>query len=68
MPIDSSRSIAAGTPRPASACRKERALKDYSRDASAIVTDSNDQVSKPFFELLQSGKSTGNDLQGARVS
>ena len=43
--------------------RKERALKDYSRDASAIVTDSNDQVSKPFFELLQSGKSTGNDLQ-----
>lgn len=43
--------------------RKERALKDYSRDASAIIDDSNDQVSKPFFELLQSGKSTGNDLQ-----
>jgi hypothetical protein len=43
--------------------RQERALKDYSRDASAIVTDSNDQVSKPFFQLLSSGKSSGNDLQ-----
>ena len=43
--------------------RQERALKDYSRDASAIVVDSNDQVSKPFFELLQSGKTSGNDLQ-----
>ena len=43
--------------------RQERALKDYSRDASAIVTDSNDQVSKPFFELLESGKTSGNDLQ-----
>ncbi len=43
--------------------RKERALKDYSRDASAIITDSNDQVAKPFFDLLESGSSTGNDLQ-----
>ncbi len=43
--------------------RKERALKDYSRDASAIVVDSNDQVAKPFFDLLESGNATGNDLQ-----
>lgn len=43
--------------------RKERSLKDYSRDASAIVVDSNDQVTKPFFDLLESGKSSGNDLQ-----
>lgn len=43
--------------------RQERALKDYTRDAGAIVVDSNDQVSKPFFDLLSSGQSTGNDLQ-----
>jgi len=43
--------------------RQERALKDYTRDASAIVSDSNEQVSKPFFDLLQSGKTSGNDLQ-----
>jgi len=43
--------------------RSERALKDYTRDASAIVSDSNEQVSKPFFDLLGSGKTSGNDLQ-----
>ncbi len=43
--------------------RNERALKDYTRDASSIIADSNDQVAKPFFELLSSGQATGNDLQ-----
>jgi hypothetical protein len=43
--------------------RKERALKDYVRDASSIIEDSNSQVTKPFFELLSSGDASGRDLQ-----
>ncbi|CAB4914303.1 unannotated protein [freshwater metagenome] len=43
--------------------RTERAMKDYARDAGAIITDSNDQVTKPFFDLLSSGATSGNDLQ-----
>jgi hypothetical protein len=43
--------------------RKERALKDYVRDASSIIEDSNSQVTKPFFELLAGGNASGRDLQ-----
>ena len=42
--------------------RKERKLKDYNRDVTAVISDSNDQVSKPFFDLLENdGKAA--DLQ-----
>jgi hypothetical protein len=43
--------------------RKDRALKDYVRDASSIIEDSNSQVTKPFFELLSGGNASGRDLQ-----
>ncbi len=34
---------------------KKNALRDYNRDVAAIVQDSDEQVSRPFFELLTSG-------------
>jgi hypothetical protein len=47
--------------------RAEGALKDYNRNASAIINNSDSQVAKPFFELLETGGGTdaagGNDLQ-----
>ena len=43
--------------------RKERALKDYNRNAAAIISDSDQQVMKPFFELLGGGTAAGKDLQ-----
>jgi hypothetical protein len=42
--------------------RKERALKDYNRDVTAVITDSDEQVSKPFFELLASPNKQAGDL------
>lgn len=41
---------------------KDRALKDYNRDVTAIATSSNDQVARPFFELLEGG-GEANELQ-----
>ena len=43
--------------------RKERALKDYNRNVAAIISDSDNQVAKPFFELLGGGNASGKDLQ-----
>lgn len=44
--------------------RKERALKDYNRNVTAVIADSNDQVSKPFFDLLQgTGTNASGNLQ-----
>lgn len=43
--------------------RKERALKDYNRDVTAVVTDSDEQVSQPFFQLLGSGNRQAGDLE-----
>jgi len=44
--------------------RTENALKDYNRNVSAIITDSNDQVSKRLFDLLAAGQTTqALDLQ-----
>lgn len=42
--------------------RNDRKLKDYNRDVTAIAGDSDSQVSKPFFQLLTSGSSGGQDL------
>ena len=38
--------------------RAQNALKDYNRNAGAIVTDSNDQVSKRLFDLLGGAQTT----------
>jgi hypothetical protein len=44
--------------------RTTNSLKDYNRNAGAIVTDSQDQVSKRLFELLAGGQGTNlTDLQ-----
>jgi hypothetical protein len=42
--------------------RKERALKDYNRDVTAVITDSDEQVSTPFFQLLGRGGRDAGDL------
>jgi hypothetical protein len=43
--------------------RQQRALKDYNRDVTAVITDSDEQVSQPFFALLSGGNKQANDLQ-----
>jgi hypothetical protein len=43
--------------------RHESALKNYNRDVAAVVTGSDEQVSRPFFELLTGGAEQPNDLQ-----
>ena len=43
----------------------ESALKDYNRNAGAIIADSDNQVAAPFFKLLSGGAGAGatSDLQ-----
>jgi hypothetical protein len=44
--------------------RQENALKDYNREVSSIVRDSDTQVGDPFFQLLgQAGSESPQDLQ-----
>jgi hypothetical protein len=44
--------------------RKESALKDYNRDVSSIVKESDQQVGAPFFQLLgQASSDSPQDLQ-----
>lgn len=43
--------------------RAERALKDYNRDVTAVINDSDQQVGKPFFQLMANGASEGEQLQ-----
>lgn len=44
--------------------RKENALKDYNREVSSIVRDSDTQIGDPFFQLLgQAGNESPQDLQ-----
>ncbi len=43
--------------------RRDRALKDYNRQVTAIVSSSNEQVSDPFFALLTAGNASANDLE-----
>ena len=43
---------------------KENALRDYNREVSSIVRESDTQVSQPFFALLnQAGEESPQDLQ-----
>jgi hypothetical protein len=42
---------------------KKRSLRDYNRDVSSLVQESDDQVSKPFFEALSgSGAASGDSV------
>ena len=43
----------------------KRALKDYNRNVFAVITDSNDSVSQPFFRLLDGGSSQAGGIQSA---
>jgi hypothetical protein len=43
--------------------RKERALKDYNRDVTAVISDSDSQVGKPFFQLMSNGAREGDQLR-----
>jgi hypothetical protein len=43
--------------------RKASALKNYNRDVAAVMTGSDEQVSRPFFDLLAGGAAQPNDLQ-----
>ena len=44
--------------------RQENALKDYNREVSSIVRESDTQVGDPFFQLLgQAGSESPQDLQ-----
>jgi len=43
--------------------RKERALKDYNREVTAIVSSSNEQVSEPFFALLGGGSAAATEIE-----
>jgi len=43
--------------------RRETALKDYNRDVTSVIQDSDQQVSRPFFELMSNGGREGQDLQ-----
>jgi hypothetical protein len=43
--------------------RRENALKDYNRDVTAVVTDSDRDVGRAFFQLLSGGGQQASDLQ-----
>ncbi|HEY3189687.1 MAG TPA: hypothetical protein VGJ70_19515, partial [Solirubrobacteraceae bacterium] len=40
---------------------KKRSLRDYNRDVASLVQESDDQVSKPFFEALSGGGAASGD-------
>jgi hypothetical protein len=42
---------------------RERSLKDYNRNVFAVISDSNDSVSKPFFALMDGGTAQGGSIQ-----
>ena len=44
--------------------RKDNALKDYNRNVTAIINDSDGSVGKPFFQLMGQGARNSQDLQG----
>jgi hypothetical protein len=43
--------------------RKENALKDYNRNVTAVVDDSDNTVGKPFFDRIGNGARNSQDLQ-----
>jgi hypothetical protein len=45
--------------------RKENALKDYNRELASIVRESDQQVAQPFFDLMNEGGRSAQDLQSA---
>jgi hypothetical protein len=44
--------------------RKDNALKDYNRNVTAVINDSDGSVGKPFFQLVAQGQRNSQDLQG----
>src|SRR3954451_1499850 len=44
--------------------RRESSLKDYTRGVSAVMTDSQQSVATPLFQLLNQGGDQPSDLQG----
>jgi hypothetical protein len=43
--------------------RQENALRDFNRNVTAVITDSDREVMQPFFSLLSNGAKEGQDLQ-----
>jgi hypothetical protein len=43
--------------------RKDNALKDYNRNVTAVINDSDGSVGKPFFQLMSQGARNTQDLQ-----
>jgi hypothetical protein len=43
--------------------RKDNALKDYNRNVTAVIDDSDGSVGKPFFQLMAEGARNSQDLQ-----
>jgi len=43
--------------------RQESAMKDFNRDVTAVITESDRQVAQPYFRLLANGAREGQDLQ-----
>jgi len=43
--------------------RKDNALKDYNRNVTAVINDSDGSVGKPFFQLMAQGSRNSQDLQ-----
>jgi hypothetical protein len=41
--------------------QKKRSLRDYNREVASLVQESDDQVSKPFFEAMSGGAAAGGD-------
>jgi hypothetical protein len=42
--------------------RKDNALKDYNRNVTAVIDDSDNNVGKPFFQHMSSGSRNSQDL------
>jgi hypothetical protein len=43
--------------------RKDNALKDYNRNVTAVIDDSDGSVGKPFFQLMTQGARNSQELQ-----
>jgi hypothetical protein len=43
--------------------QQENGLKDYNRDVTSVITSSDRDVGRPFFQLLGSGSDQAQDLQ-----
>jgi hypothetical protein len=43
--------------------RKDNALKDYNRNVTAVIKDSDGSVGRPFFQLMSNAQRRASDLQ-----